>query len=274
MKDRFRRALGGRLRTLVGSGTQDLSRPDGDDGLFGSDSVAARVHGDFTAMMAGGIASLLLQMLHPAALAGIWDHSDFRRDRHGRLRRTAQFIAVTTYGATVAAEAQIARIRRIHETVEGVLPDGTRYAASDPALLRWVHVAETWCFLAAHRRYVAPAMPATEQDRYCAEMAIVAERLGATEVPRTRAALDAALRATRPALRYDARTAVVAQALLAAEPSPLAPMQAVLVEGAVDLLPPWARAMHGLDRPALAAPVVRLGVAGLGQVLRWALRPG
>jgi uncharacterized protein (DUF2236 family) len=270
-----RRALGDRLRALVGSGSQDLARAADDLGLLGADPVAATVHGDFAAMMVGGVASLLLQMLHPAALAGVWDHSDFRRDRNGRLRRTAQFIAMTTYGPTAAAEAQIARVRRIHARVTGTTADGTPYRADDPALLRWVHVAETWCFLAAHRRYRAPAMPVVEQDRYCAEMAIVADRLGATDVPRTRAAIDAALRAARPTLRYDARTAAVARALLAPDPESraLAPVQAVLVAGAADLLPRWAAAMHGLDRPALLKPGIRLGMGGLGQILRWALRP-
>lgn len=274
MSERVRRAVGDRIRALVGSGTQDLSRSDDDPGLFGPESIARVVHGDFTAMMVGGVASLLLQMLHPAALAGVWDHSDFRRDRHGRLRRTAQFIAVTTFGATATAEAQIARVRRIHEGVTGMLADGTAYAASDPALLRWVHVAETWCFLAAHRRYVAAAMPVREQDRYCAEVAIVAERLGATAVPRTRATLDASLRAYRPLLRHDARTADVARALLAREASALRPMQEVITAGAADLLPRWAAAMHGLDRPSLMSPAVRIGVGGLGRVLRWALEPG
>lgn len=271
VKDHIRSGVAARLRALVGSGTQDLSRDVDDPGLFGAGSIAATVHSDFTAMMVGGVASLLLQMLHPAALAGIWDHSDFRRDRHGRLRRTAGFIAVTTYGSTAAAQAHIARIRRIHDAVTGILPDGTPYAANDPALLRWVHVAETWCFLAAHRRYVARAMPLADQDRYLAETAVVAEGLGATRVPHTRAELDACLREARPALRHDARTASVARALLARDTSALAPMQALLIEGAIDLLPPWAAAMHGFDRPALTRPVVRAGMEGLGRVLRWTL---
>ena len=261
------------MRGTVGTGEPFVPRAPDDPGLFGHDSIARVVHADFTAMMVGGVASLLLQMLHPAALAGVWDHSDFRRDRHGRLKRTARFIAETTYASTEVAEATIARIRRIHEQVEGTLADGTTYSASDPVLLRWVHVAETWSFLAAHKRYRAPEMPLAEQDRYCAEMAIVAEKLGATNVPQTRAALDAALRSARPALRYDARTAAVARALLAADKGTPPAMQALLIEGAADLLPAWAAAMHGLDRPGLAKPAVRLGVAGLGRVLRWALRP-
>ena len=269
----LRRMLGDRLRASVSTGEPPPTRAPDDPGMFGHDSVARVVHADLTAMMVGGVASLLLQMLHPAALAGVWDHSDFRRDRHGRLKRTARFIAVTTYGSTEAATATIARIRRIHDAVEGTLPDGTAYRASDPELLRWVHIAETWSFLAAHLRYRAPTMPRAEQDRYVAEMAIVGEALGATGLPRTRTALDVALRDARPRLRYDARTAAVAKTLLTRSPDTPAAAQALLTEGAIDLLPGWAAAMHGLDRPLFAKPALRLGIAGVGQLFRWALRP-
>ncbi|RZK81376.1 MAG: DUF2236 domain-containing protein, partial [Methylobacterium sp.] len=135
-------AIGERVRGLVGSQELDLSRPAGDPGLFGPGSATWAVHGDFTSMMIGGVCSLLVQMLHPAALAGVWDHSDFRRDMLGRLKRTAQFVTVTTYGSTAKAEGMIGRVRRIHDRVGGTLPDGTPYSANDPALLTWVHAAE------------------------------------------------------------------------------------------------------------------------------------
>jgi len=119
------------------------------DGMFGPKAVAWRVHGDVTSMMVGGISSLLLQMLLPAVLAGVWDHSNFRTDMHGRLRRTARFIALTTYGAREEAEAVIARVRNIHVQVGGTLPDRTPYAANDSALLAGVHITETMSFLNA-----------------------------------------------------------------------------------------------------------------------------
>ncbi len=152
------------------------------DGLFGPRAVAWRIHGDVTSMMVGGVAGLLLQMLHPAVLAGVWDHSNFRADMHGRLRRTARFIALTTYGGRAEAEAVVARVRGIHDQVRGVLPDGAPYAANDPALLAWVHVTETTSFLSAWIRYAEPGMSAADQDRYFAEMARVAEALGANPI--------------------------------------------------------------------------------------------
>jgi uncharacterized protein (DUF2236 family) len=248
-----------------------LRRPDG---LFGPSSVAWRVHGDITSMMVGGISGLLLQMLHPAVLAGVWDHSNFRADMHGRLRRTARFIALTTYGGPDEAEAVIDRVRRIHDRVRGTLPDGTPYAANDPALLAWVHVTEATSFLDAWIRYGEPRMPLRDQDRYFSEMARIAHRLGADPVPATRAEAQALIRRMRPQMRYDARTREVARLVLSQPaPKPSAePLQAIAMQAGIDLLPAWARRMHGLPAPVLSRPLVRAGTLGIARTLRWAFR--
>lgn len=244
------------------------------DGLFGRRSVAWRVHGDVASMMVGGISSLLLQMLHPAVLAGVWDHSNFRTDLHGRLRRTARFIALTTYGGREEALAVIERVRHIHERVGGTLPDGTPYRANDPALLAWVHVTEATSFLAAWRRYGEPGMSRADQDRYFAEMAEVGARLGADPVPRDAAAAQRLIADGRAALRSDARTREVRRFLLQpASLEPLAaPLQALGNQAAIDLLPDWARRMHGLTNPALGRPLLRAGTMGVARTLRWAFR--
>jgi len=271
----LKRALIGRVRALF----HDQARGEGPvrrspDGLFGPGSTIWRVHGDVTTMMVGGVAALLLQMLHPAVLAGVWDHSNFRADMQGRLRRTARFIALTTYGSREEAAAAIARVRRVHAHVRGTLPDGTPYAADDPRLLAWVHVAEAVSFLAAWRRYGDPRMPAADQDRYFAELALVGARLGADPVPRSRAEAQALIATMRDALRADARTREVARILLGQRPPSVAaaPVQALTFQAAIDLLPDWARRMHGLAGPGLATPAVRLGVRGVADTLRWAFR--
>jgi uncharacterized protein (DUF2236 family) len=242
------------------------------DALFEPGSVVRRVHGDVTTMMVGGVAALLLQMLHPAVLAGVWDHSDFRSDMLGRLRRTARFIATTTYAARADAEGAIARVRAIHDKVEGVLPDGTPYRAADPRLLAWVHVTEAVSFLDAWIRYSEPAMSAADQDRYFAEFARIPEALGADPVPRSRAEADALIAAMRPELVADARTREVAALVLGqqARSLPAAPVQAITFQAAVDLLPDWARRMHGLTGPGLTRPLVRAGTFGIARALRWA----
>jgi uncharacterized protein (DUF2236 family) len=241
------------------------------DGLFGPSAVAWRVHGDVTSMLVGGIAGLLLQMLHPAVLAGVWDHSNFRADMAGRLRRTARFIALTTYSSREEAEAAIARVRRIHAHVEGVLPDGAPYLASDPALLAWVHVTETTSFLGGWMRYGERGMSLADQDRYFAEMAQVGGGLGADPVPRSRAEARALIRDMQPSMRCDARTREIARLVLGQRTqNGLAEgFQTLTMQSAIDLLPDWARRMHGLPAPPLR-PLVRAGTLGIARTLRWA----
>jgi len=122
----------------------DYDQPAGDAGLFGPDSVTWRIHADFPGMLAGGLSSLMLQALHPRVLAGVYDHSNFRHDLVGRLRRTTAFVAGTTYAATDQARHLIERVRRIHQQVRGTTADGLAYAADDPDLLTWVHVSEAY----------------------------------------------------------------------------------------------------------------------------------
>jgi uncharacterized protein (DUF2236 family) len=243
------------------------------DGLFGPGAVAWRVHGDVTSMMVGGVASLLLQMLHPSVLGGVWDHSNFRTDMHGRLRRTARFIALTTYGGPDEARAMIARVRAIHGHVTGALPDGTPYAANDPALLAWVHLTEADSFLKGWIRYAEPGMSRADQDRYFAEMAQIAEALGADPVPRSRAEADDLFAAMRPGLLCDARTREVARLVLdePARSRRAAPFQALIAQAGVELLPDWARRLHGLPMPAPGRPLIRAATITAAETLRWAL---
>jgi uncharacterized protein (DUF2236 family) len=244
------------------------------DGLFGPRAVAWRVHGDVTSMMVGGIAGLLLQMLHPAVLAGVWDHSNFRADMHGRLRRTARFIALTTYGGQTEAEAMIAHVRGIHDRVSGTLPNGRSYAANDPSLLAWVHVTEATSFLDAWIRYGEPDMPIADQNRYFIEMERIGSALGADPIPRTRSEAQDLIDGMRPHMLCDARTREVARLVLTQRAPNMAaePLQALTIQAAIDLLPAWARRMHGLSSPAVSRPLVRAGTLGIARTVRWAFK--
>ena len=271
----IKRALVGEVRAVFNDrsrGEQPVQRRT--DGLFGPGSAAWTVHGDVTTMMVGGVASLLMQMLHPAVLAGVWDHSDFRNDMLGRLRRTARFIAVTTYGGPDEAEALLERIRHIHHHVHGTLPDGTRYSADDPRLLAWVHVTEMTSFLDAWLTYGNPGMPRAEQDRYFAEVALIGEKLGADPVPRSKAEALALIQEMRPDLIVDARAREVARIVLSQRSPKRAaqPVQAMTFQAAIDLLPAWARQMHGLHASTLTRPLVTGGTFGLARTLRWAFQ--
>jgi uncharacterized protein (DUF2236 family) len=246
------------------------------DALFPPGSAIWRVHGDVTTMMIGGVTALLLQMLHPAALAGVWDHSTFRDDMLGRLRRTARFIAVTTFGERADAEAAIARVRQVHEHIRGTLDDGTPYSAGEPHLLAWVHVCEAIGFLDAWLAFGDPGMSLAEQDRYFAQAGVVAEALGADPVPQTRAEAEALVATFMPELVANARTREVAKMVLN-PPLPslaMAPVQEMLMHAAVDVLPHWAKQMHRLELPPLAGPLVRTAAFTLAHTLRWAFRAG
>jgi uncharacterized protein (DUF2236 family) len=255
----------------VESGQQPV--PPSDEALFARDTPIRMVHADIVAMMVGGIRGLLLQMLHPHALQGVLDHSNFRSDMHGRLRRTARFIAVTTFGHRDDAQAAIDRVNRIHAAVGGTLPDGSPYSASDPRVLAWVHVAEATSFLAAYLRHVRPNMPGAEQDEYYRQFAVIAVALGADPVPTNRAEAEAIFRELRSDLAASTAAREVADLVLTQRPKGAPPaVQALLGAEAVALLPPFARSMLGLERPGLAAIPARAATWGMGKTLRWAFR--
>lgn len=233
------------------------------------------VHAD-AATFIGGMRALLLQSLHPLAMAGVADHSGFRGDPWGRLQRTAEFLAVTTFGTTADAKRAVARVRGVHRRVHGTAPDGRPYAADDPDLLRWVHVAEADSFLTAHNRYGARALTTEQRDEYVAQTAVVARELGATDVPESVAELRTALRAYRPDLASTPAARSTARYLLVHPPVPVALRgpYAVMAAAAVGLLPWWARLPLRVPYLPLAeATVVRAGGLAFTEGVRWVMRP-
>jgi uncharacterized protein (DUF2236 family) len=252
---------------------RDLSQPvDGDPGLFGPDSVTWRIHAD-ASMFVGGLRALLLQMLHPLAMAGVADHSDYRHHPDHRLARTALYVATTTYGTTAQAEQAIATVRRVHEKVVGTAPDGRRYDASDPHLIAWVHHAEVDSFLRAYQRYGTEALTAEDADRYVAEMAVLCELLGGEAPARSVAELRAYFRSVQPELGAGA-SAREAVRWLMVPPLPLAarPAYAVIAPAAIGLLPGWAQRELWLPMlPGIDPVVVRPAARVLLRTLSWAV---
>ncbi|MFJ5300855.1 oxygenase MpaB family protein [Pseudomonas sp. NPDC088368] len=260
--------------TGLALGQLDMENPKGDPGLFGPQAVCWQVHGDFPSMMIGGICALMLQMLHPRVLAGVWDHSNFREDLLGRLRRTGQFISGTTFGSTHDANWLIDKVLSIHSQISGIAPDGSPYKADDPALLTWVHVAEVSSFMAAHLQYLNPDLSLDAQDRYYAETALVAERLGARDIPRSAADIDAYLQRMRPQLVCDDRAREVFSVLQnAPAPSRMAkPMGRLMMQAGVELMPEWASGMFDIRMGNFKRQMIRLGVNRTAPILRWAVR--
>ncbi|MER5890202.1 oxygenase MpaB family protein [Streptomyces sp. NPDC001941] len=242
---------------------------------FAPDRPVRRVHGD-SAMFTGGLAALLLQSLHPVAMAAVSAHSGFRGDPWGRLQRTSTFLATTTYGTAADAQQACDRVRAVHATVHGHTPDGVPYRASDPHLLLWVHAAETDCFLRAHQRFGARPLTAAECDAYVEDTARVARALGVPDPPRTVRGLDACLDAYRPELRATREARDTAEYLLLRPPLPLVayPFYGVLAANAVALLPTWASRHLRIPRwPALERLAVRPLGGAASRTIRWAMTP-
>ena len=240
---------------------------------FAPDRPIRRVHGD-ASMFAGGLRALLLQSLHPLAMAAVSAHSGYRGDPWGRLRRTSYFLAITTYGAIPDAEVAIARVQGVHERVRGSSPDGVKYRASDPHLLKWVHLAELDSFLAAHQTYGVQPLDATEQDLYVEDAALVARKLGVIDPPTTMVELRQMLAEYRPELRGTTEARQAARFMLVHPPVPWAarPAYGVLTAAAVGLLPWWTRWPLRLPYLPLAErTVVRAAGEGLTRTIRWAL---
>jgi len=233
-----------------------------------------RVHAD-AAMFAAGIRALLLQSLHPLAMAGVAGHSGYKGDPWGRLQHTSTFLATTTFGTIDDAEALIERIRGIHVRVRGRTPDGRLYAASDPHLLKWVHLAEADSFLRTHQRYAVTALIPAEADRYVAQSCVVATRLGVIDPPTTVAELDTAIQSYRPELEGSPAAREAARFLLLHPPLPWSarPGYGALAAAGVALLPPWARQQLALPTMALADCAIALPLGGAAtRVIRWALQ--
>lgn len=216
---------------------------------FPPGSPMRRVHGDASTFV-GGLRALLLQSLHPLAMAGVAGHSGYRGDPWGRLARTSTFLAFTTFGAADDAQEMVDRVRAVHERVRGKAADGRPYRASDPQLLRWVHIAEADSFLAAYQRYGERELTPAEADEYVAQSGRVATALGATGVPQTTVELAECFDEYRPELVATADALDTAHFLLREPPLPWAirPAYRVLAAGSIALLPQWARQDLGLNQ--------------------------
>lgn len=225
-------------------------------------------------MFIGGIRALLLQSLHPLAMAAVDQHSGYRGDPWGRLQRTSGFIAETTFARIPDAERALAIVRAVHRRVEGIAPDGRAYRADDPHLLRWVHVAEVDSFLRAHDRYGAVRLSPEQRDEYVAQAAYTGVALGGEQIPSTVAELDEALREFQPELHSTEAARAAAKFILLTPPVPLSQRgpYAVLCAAAVGLLPRWSRQPLRLPYlPPLEATAVRAGGIAMTSTIRWAM---
>jgi uncharacterized protein (DUF2236 family) len=246
---------------------QEETRPD--QGLYGPDSVTWRVHAD-PSMALAGLRALFLQAVHPLAMAGVAQHSDFRADPWGRLFRTADYVGVTTYGTTAEAERAGAKVRGIHKRLSGIEPEsGRSYRVSDPALLLWVHCVEVESFLTTAVRCGLRVSPA-DRDRYYAEQTVGSSLVGLdpSTVPGSVAEMATYFERLRPELRVTAEARRTAAFILwppmpskVSKGTPARPAWVALATAAFTMMPRWARRLYRM--PGLPTTDVAATAAGL-----------
>ena len=232
-----------------------------------------RVHAD-ASMFPAGVTSLLLQSLHPLAMAGVAGHSGYKGDPWGRLQRTSHYLATTTFGTVEHAEEAIAMVRSIHERVRGKDHLGRPYRAGDPHLLLWVHVAEIDSFLRGFQTFGDVPLTEAEADVYVAQAGIPAARLGVIDPPTSVAELRGVLDAYRPELEATSAAREAARFLLLDPPLPFyaRPGYGTLASGGVSLLPGWAREMLGIPLPGVVSTLVARPLGHLGTAaVRWGM---
>ena len=267
--------IGKGLQNITGasSSLEAFKLPVGDPGLFGPQSVVWKVHADFSAMMVGGLSSLMIQALHPRALAAVWDHSNFREQLKARLGRTALFVASTTYGGMALATQSIQRVNAIHDKIEGIDLQGQPYKANEPDLLRWVHLIETVSFLNAYQHLALRPLSIADCNRYVVEMNKVGEMLGADNLPITLQDVQHAIGQYEPALTFDQRTRETLQSIenysvgLTEKP-----FFALILQSSFDIMPPWlVQKMHRRTDGCLQVNARRLALQLASQPVQWML---
>lgn len=256
----FARLRADLLRSL--SGSPDGEAPwvpqmsEGSDaGYFGESSAVWRVNGANPTLV-GGIRALLMQALHPGAMAGVADHSRYHEDPLGRLAGTVRWVVVTTFGSTEVVNREMSRVQRMHDKVRGTYDlQGTTatYSAQDANLIAWVHLVFTESFLSAHQR-LGHSIPDVDgeagADRYVREWAIAGELMGYPDPPRTEKELRDAIDSFRPVLRADERVRQALDFILNPPlPASVKPGYRILAAGAVASLDEDYRRLLGLKRP-------------------------
>ena len=243
----------------------DFAAPAGAPALFAPDSVSWRVMKNPVALIVGGIAAVILELAEPRVRTGVWEHTTFRRDPVTRMRRTGYAAWVTVYAPEATARTMIAGVVRAHERVEGRTPAGVPYRANEPELLTWVHATAAFGFVEAYTRFVRP-LTGGEIDRFYAEGASVGALYGADRSPHSTADLDALFAVMAPKLERSDIVLEFFDIIRAAHLLPWRRLQRLMIRAAVEITPPWARAILGLGpeygfKPGYESLVRAMGAA-------------
>lgn len=252
----------------------DFTLPKGDPGLLGPGSMGWKVSANPVVSAIGGIAAVILELSEKHVRAGVWDHSTFKVDPIRRMERTGMAAMAVTYGPTAMAEQTFRRVTRMHERVTGTTHDGASYRAMEPELLTWVHATASWGFLNAYKRYVDPGLSREDESRYYREGEVVGKGFGAEWVPTSADEMDAYMAEMTPKLY--ANETVQEFLALVRDATPLGPagkpLQRLVTQAAIDLLPEELQRQCGVAVSAAARPVVRPAMRALASSLGFAMR--
>jgi uncharacterized protein (DUF2236 family) len=253
---------------------EQYTEPVGDPGLFGPDSAIWKVHGDVSGVV-GGVSGLLLGTLNEPVTHGTNRFSDYTQDPIKRLGFTASFVMGVTYGSTPVAEKLIDTVRTMHKRVHGTMPDGRTFSATSSADIIWTGATQAYAIARAHRRYHPEPLRGAEMDQYFAEYAVISEKLGAADPPRSVADIEDYLATMRPRLTVSEEVLEAVRFLRAPYGSdPMTKAGSLVVNrAATDLLPDWAKTLLGLRPRTPVSPLAaRAAAYALTRVLRYGVR--
>ncbi|MDM0028321.1 oxygenase MpaB family protein [Variovorax saccharolyticus] len=244
----------------------DFTLPPGEPALAPHDSVSWKVFKNPIATFVGGVAAVILELAEPRVRTGVWAHSSFRTRPMQRLQRTGLAAMVTVYGAQGTAEEMIAHVVRRHGQVTGFTPSGEAYSANDVDLLTWVQATASFGFVEAYHAYVRP-LPREQFDRFYLEGRAAARLYGAIDAPASEADMRTLFDNMRGRLEASPIVFELLNIMRQAPilPTPLRPMQRLLVRAAVEITPAWVRERLGLKRALGLSAVER-------RFVRWAGR--
>ncbi len=249
----------------------------GDLGLTGGPgSMSWEINGDLASVSAAGVGAILMEVLHPSVMHGVFTQSSYRTNPYARSRNTLGYVLRTTFGNTEAAIAVIEKVKKIHGYVNGTRADGVAYRALDPELIAWVHTCIPWAIMMAFDRYNRP-LSRSEKDQYLKEQAVIGRMGGADWVPETVTELEDYVQKMRPLMAYNDQTRQFAEFLLGTSGDISTTRRQRFeswmgLHGSMTMMPDWARKMTGTyHSDVVERMVLRPNEKFKYRIVRWAV---
>jgi uncharacterized protein (DUF2236 family) len=252
----FRRSLVEQLEAAGGrhDESQIYDGEAGDPGLAGGPgSISWEINGDLASLVVGGTGAILMEVLHPSVMHGVFTQSSYRTDPLRRARNTLGYVLRTTFGSTRAATGVIESVKRVHARINGTRADGVAYRALDPELIAWVHTSIPWAVMNAYDRYRRP-LSLEEKNRFLAEQAVIGRMGGAEWVPESVAELETYVERMRPLMSMNEQTRSFLDFLAGnTDDFPVGRRERfdrwVGIRASMALMPEWAQRLTGTHQP-------------------------